>query len=79
MLFRRISDDQAIIRQGDDRGHHGPTVTVWDDAGLPILHVRNQRIGGAEIDTDYSCHIKDEDVGKELLRRLLLPDRSRYC
>jgi hypothetical protein len=57
-----IPDNKACIRpvgiERNDRRHKPLAVFAWDDNGSVALHVRNQRVGGAEIDSYNAlfCH-----------------------
>ena len=45
-------DDLVALVEGDDRGHEIQAVFAGDDDGTVVLHVGDQRVGGAEIDSD---------------------------
>ena len=45
-------DDLVVLIERDDRGHEVQPIFAGDDDGAVLLHVRDQRVGGAEVDSD---------------------------
>ena len=45
-------DDLVALVEGDDRRHKVQSVFAGDDDRTVVLHVGDQRVGGAEIDSD---------------------------
>ena len=57
--IRGIADDDLLgVGNGDDRGHQVETVFAGNDDRLIALHEGDERVGGAEIDSDDAgfCH-----------------------
>ena len=46
----------AVLGEGDDRRRRTGALGVGDDGGLSALEDRHHGVGGAEVDSDCSCH-----------------------
>src|SRR5690606_37699334 len=49
-------EDLAGLRERDDRGGRASALGVRDDGGLSTLEDGHHGVGGAQVDTDGSCH-----------------------
>ncbi len=48
----------AVLGEGDDRRRDPRAFLIDDDGGLPAFHHRDDRVGGAEVDSnDFACHV----------------------
>src|SRR6185312_4423531 len=56
-LGRLAYQHLVVLREGDDRWGGPVALAVLDHAGLAALHDGHARIGRAEVDTDYLCHV----------------------
>lgn len=54
----RLTDHATAIRQyADNRGQEiGACVCIRDNAGRPLVNIRNQAIGGSQVDPNYTFH-----------------------
>ena len=50
------NQDLAGLGEGDDRGGRTSTFSVRDDGGLAAFEDGDSGVGGAEVDTDCTCH-----------------------
>ena len=46
----------AVLREADDGRRGAPAFLVDDDRGLPAFHDRDDRVGGAEVDSNHFAH-----------------------
>src|SRR6185437_15791361 len=56
-LGRLANQHLVVLREGDDRWGGTVALAVLDHAGLAALHDGHARIGRAEVDADYLCHV----------------------
>ena len=58
LALRRLADQAlAVLGEGDDRRRRARAFRILDDLGLAAVHHGDAAVGGAEIDTDYFCHV----------------------
>src|SRR3712207_9423871 len=66
--------DEDLTRLGerDDRRRGAGTLGVRDDRGLATLENRDDGVGGAEVDSDRSCHRSEEHTSELQSRQYLV-------
>jgi len=54
-----LTDQSLTVSRESDNGRRGaPTLLVHDDGGFPAFHDRDNRVGGAEVDSNNFAHCR---------------------